>query len=149
MNAKTKFAIITLAALVMTGCASNRKSEAKPYIEINGRKVEVELARTQAEQIKGLSGHKPLGNDQGMLFIFSELTPRSFWMKNMLFPIDIIWIKDNSVIKVSPDLQPEGDSPQKTYQSDVPANYVLEVPAGWAKKNKITAGANVVYHYAQ
>ncbi len=149
MNAKAKFAIIALSTLLLTGCAGTGKDEAKPYVEINGRKVEIELARTQAEQIKGLSGHKPLGKNQGMLFIFSELTPRSFWMKNMLFPIDIIWIKDNTVIKISPNLPPEGDSPQKTYQSDEPANYVLEVPAGWAEKNKITAGANVVYHYAQ
>ena len=108
----------------------------KPYVEIGGQKIFVEIADTDQTRAQGLSGHAPLGDNEGMLFIFPELGTHGFWMKDMLFPIDIIWFDDiaNSAdgvkqiiyIKKSatPESYPEIFSPMK------PSKYILEVPAG-------------------
>jgi uncharacterized membrane protein (UPF0127 family) len=81
----------------------------------------------------GLSGHAPLAEDEGMLFIFDEASVYPFWMKDMLFPIDIIWIDANSRISyiesaVTPDTYP------KVFAPDAPALYTLEVKSGTAER---------------
>jgi uncharacterized membrane protein (UPF0127 family) len=113
----------------------------KPMILINNSiAVNIELAETQSVQAKGLSGREGLAENNGMLFIYSNYALRSFWMKNMNFPIDIIWIRDDKIAGFNENLQPEGDSPTNKYQSPVPVNYVLEVPAGFIKKHGIRVG---------
>ncbi|NTW22158.1 DUF192 domain-containing protein [Candidatus Falkowbacteria bacterium] len=144
-----RLATILSLVFILSGCASSKQGSGMPYLTVGGKTVEIELARTSAERIKGLSGHAPLKQNQGMLFVFNEYTPRTFWMKDMLFPLDIIWIKDDTVTKISPDLPPEGSNPQKLYESGEAVNYVLEVSAGWAQMNKIKAGDKVSYHYDQ
>src|SRR3989344_4633932 len=63
----------------------------------NGQ-VLVELAQTPAAQQQGLSGRKSLGANQGMLFIFPQDEARQFWMKEMNFPLDIIWLNKEGKI---------------------------------------------------
>jgi len=109
--------------------------------------VNVELATTPAEQAKGLSDRKILKVGSGMLFVFDNKQIMSFWMKNMNFPLDIIWLDDNQIIKISRNLPPEGEKPISIYSSDVPVNYVLEVPAGFCKNNNINEGNKVFYNY--
>jgi len=134
-------------SVLLVGCSANSELPNRPYVMINNHPVEVELARTEAEQTQGLSNHAPLKDNQGMLFVFNELTPRTFWMKNMNFPIDIIWIKDNTIIKISHNLPPEGDNPKNVYKSDGAINNVLEVNSGWAQKNNINIGDKIMYYY--
>jgi hypothetical protein len=116
------------------------------YLEIGSHKITVEIAGTPASQTQGLSNHAPLGENQGMLFVFPDKQVRSFWMKEMLFPLDIIWLDGNRIVKISANLPPEGMAPSKAYSSDLPVNYVLEVNAGWVNRAGIKIGEQINYH---
>lgn len=118
------------------------------YVRINNRVVSVEVADTLEEQQQGLSNRAPLTDKEGMLFVFPDKQVRNFWMKDMLFPLDIIWIADGRIVKISADLPPEGKNPQKIYGSGEPINYVLEVNAGWAARNGVITGDSVVIKLA-
>ncbi len=112
--------------------------------------VRVELAQTAAERTRGLGGHAPLGADEGMLFVFPAAGRHSFWMKGMTFALDIIWIRDGQVVYVVADVPPPQpgtpDSELPIYTPPAAANYVLEVPAGFAARWGIQAGSRVVLH---
>src|SRR3989304_6446445 len=74
------------------------KATAPAQVVIAGTTINVEIAQTEAEREQGLSGHKPLADDEGMLFIFDKPGYHGFWMKDMLFSIDIIWISADKKI---------------------------------------------------
>lgn len=111
----------------------------KEFIFIADTKVYVDIADEPYEQIQGLSGREKLSDDEGMLFIFPAPILASFWMKDMKFSIDIIWIDDKGNIigvekNVSPDTFPNSFSPSS------PVKYVLEVNANWSDENNIKIG---------
>ena len=88
---------------------------------------------------KGLGGKISLPANEGMLFVFSKPIEPAFWMKNMFFPIDIIWIDSTRTVvgitkKISPSTFPE------TFYPPSPVKYVLEVNAGQAEANNIVEG---------
>ncbi len=99
-----------------------------------------EVADTPVLRAKGLSGRRTLKPDEGMLFLFDEHSVQSFWMPNMKFPIDIIWIDENTVVSVGADAQPEPGIPVLRYSPEAPVNRVLEVPAGTAKAHGLKPG---------
>lgn len=108
-------------------------------ITIGNQKLYVEIAQTSEEKAQGLSGRESFKEDQGMLFIYDEAGFYSFWMKDMLFPIDIIWIDENfEIVDVTKNIQP--DSFPQIFQSQKPAQYVLEVNAGFSDQNSIQIG---------
>jgi len=113
------------------------------YVEIKGYKFFVELADTQFKQTQGYSNHQPIKDNEGMLFVFSNNTERSFWMKDMLFPLDMIWISDNKIINISRNLPPEGETPINKYYSGQPSNYVLEINGGLSDKLGLKIGDKV------
>lgn len=117
------------------------------YVKINDHIIKVEIAREPDEQKQGLSDRESLCADCGMLFVFPQKQIRSFWMKNMNFPIDIIWIQDNGIAHISENLAPESKAPEKTYSSILPVNYVLEVNAGITNKLGIKVGDEVIIRH--
>jgi len=110
----------------------------------------VEISTTTAQMEQGLSDRVSMDDNQGMLFDFSA-TPNStpFWMKDMKFNLDFIWIADGKVVGVTSDAQaPVGNRKLEIenlplYYPPEPVNQVLEVNAGWAEKNKIKTGSEV------
>lgn len=116
-------------------------------VSINSATFKVELAKTQKEQMKGLSGRSSLPQDQGMLFVFEKPSRYSFWMRDMKFPLDIIFILDNKVVRVFENVPiaaaDDGNPPQ--FGSDVLSDKVLEINAGLARKNKIKVGDIVTF----
>ncbi len=77
-----------------------------------------------------------------MLFVFDKPDIYSFWMKDMLFPIDMIWIsEDGKVVYIERDARPE--SYPNSFIPDAPAKYVLEVNAGFSEKNNLKVGDKV------
>jgi len=138
--------VLAVAAIVTALLARTPKQTPTNYVSINGRTVAVEIADTPASQSRGLSNHPPLAENQGMLFIFPDRQTRTFWMKEMLFPLDIIWLDGNRIVKISANLPAEGVSPSKIYSSDSPVNYVLEVNAGWADRAGVKIGELIDYH---
>lgn len=120
----------------------NSPDLSKAIIQIGDHRLQVDLAVTPRDQIRGLSGRKNIEDTEGMLFILpTEMVP-GFWMKKMNFPIDIIWISaDKKIISITKDLKPE-TYPNSFYPPQ-PVLYVLEVKSGWADNNQIREGAIV------
>lgn len=112
-----------------------------PHAQINKLKIPVEVARTPAEAQQGLSGRESLAADKGMLFIFNKPDYYRFWMPNMNFPIDIIWISQNTIAGIHKNVSNQFDPANpKFYTPPQPVNKVLEVNAGFAQKNNLKVG---------
>ena len=123
--------------------------ETRPHVQvlIEGTTVDATVARTSNEQQLGLGYRDGLEEGTGMLFIYADPSPRSFWMKGMRFCLDIIWIEGDRVIGAAESVCPEPagtpDSDLPSYVSPEPVRYVLEVPAGWMEENGVEAGSEV------
>lgn len=109
--------------------------------------VNAYLARTPEEMRKGLSGVSRLPVDGGMLFEFPVATIPSFWMKDMLIPLDFIWVYNSKVVSTNRNiLPPPENTPTSRLQLISPpraVNYVLEVNAGYVTRNNINVGDTV------
>lgn len=113
-------------------------------VKLAGITLGVDLATTPEAKTQGLSGRASLEDDKGMLFVFDRPAKYSFWMKDMHFPLDIIWIgEDMHVIYIKknalPELYPE------TYGPNDNAKYVLEVNSGFSQKNNLKVGDSVEF----
>lgn len=106
-------------------------------------KIPVYIADDNAERAKGLGGLASIPRDYGMFFVFDTADYQGIWMKDMLFPIDIIWIDENLRIShieknISPDTYP------KIFTSPVKASYVLELNAGMSDSYNLKTGENII-----
>ncbi len=104
-------------------------SKPQPNVRIAGNSFRLEVAETDAKRAQGLSTHLPLAADGGMLFVFPQLDRACMWMKNMFFPIDILWFDGNKQLvqtkeNVSPSTYPEA------FCAPISIKYVVELPAG-------------------
>ncbi|MCW5520977.1 DUF192 domain-containing protein [Aureitalea sp. L0-47] len=103
--------------------------------------IDIEIAEGEYETQTGLMYRKSMQDNRGMLFIFENETPRSFYMKNTEFSIDIIFINaDNEVVSIQKNAKPLD---QTSLPSEAPAKYVLEVNAGLSDKWTLAAGDRV------
>ena len=108
-------------------------------IRINSQTIYVRVADTPQTQEQGLSGTPSLPGNQGLLFVFPADGKYPFWMKDMNYSIDILWLADDgSVVYIAPNVTPQ--SYPRTYVSTEPARYVLEVNAGFASSHGIKIG---------
>lgn len=152
---------LTLCALATLAIGCNNQKRLEPIrptvnststlreqaITIGEAKLQVEIADTPETRSQGLSDREKLDDGYGMLFVFdSNDTKRpGFWMKNMNFDLDIIWIKQNQIIGISPNVPKPADP--KILNSNLPIYYppsdvdsVLEVPSGWSTQHQIKVG---------
>ncbi len=144
------FAVAILIALAFLSFWSLRnykppKTEPKKSsVEINGHKIEVEIADSAAEQSYGLMNRTDLDGNTGMLFVFDYDAPHTFWMKNTLIPLDMIWInKEGQVVYVYENAQPCGDSICNSIIPKGIARYVLEINGGEVQKLGIKKGDSI------
>lgn len=116
-------------------------------LQIGNVSLTVEVADTNSKRSKGLGGRESLPQDQGMLFIFDRTDKFPFWMKGLSFPLDFVWIKDDTVADILENiLQPEAgqsDSALPIYSSKVEVNKVLEVNAGTVQRLNIKVGDKI------
>lgn len=121
---------------------------ATPTAKIGTKTYKLILAKTDVEKMKGLSDRKSLPADQGMLFLFPKKDTYAFWMKGMLFPIDIIYIDDNKIVDIVENAPaPAAGQDASTlpiYKPGAAANYILEINAHQTSSNKIKKGDTVV-----
>ncbi len=117
------------------------------HVVINAKTIKVLVADNYAEHVLGLSDRSTLEPDSGMLFIFQEKRIRKIWMKNMHFPIDIIWIENEKVVQVTRNCKPNGATPSKMYSSTLPVDNILEVNAGFSNEFGIKRGDLVKFKY--
>ena len=102
---------------------------------INGNVFEIEIANTSAKRIRGLSNRDFLPENGGMLFLFDQPEIKSFWMNEMRFPIDIIWIKEDRVVGFVESVStPVAGEELFIYSSPEPVDKVLEINAGLVRK---------------
>lgn len=131
---------VFLLALVILAIVFLFKDQ-QQNLTINGRTIKIEIADETEEVIQGLSGKTSLCADCGMLFIFPDYQIRTFWMKEMNFPLDIVWIKDEIIVGFEENIQPfDALGNIRTMTSAEPVNRVLELNAGWVSKNKVNIG---------
>jgi uncharacterized membrane protein (UPF0127 family) len=100
--------------------------ESVSSIKVGDREYRVDIADTPLLRQRGLSGRPLLAPDEGMFFIFPSEGHHVFWMKDMRFNIDIVWIADDQVIGISPAY---ASTPRQLYTPPRPVRYVLEVSA--------------------
>jgi uncharacterized membrane protein (UPF0127 family) len=113
---------------------------------ISDEKIKIELAVTPTEKGQGLSNRDELSDDSGMLFVYDKYLIPSFWMKEMRFPIDIIWIKDNMVMGYEKQVYPQGaDEQLAIYRPKTFVNYVLEVNAGFIDEHGVKIGDKISF----
>ena len=104
----------------------------------DGKTIYANLVKTEADRMRGLMFRKTLNEDQGMLFVFVSEGLYSFWMKNMNFAIDILWLdRDKRIIHLEREVPPCEKEPCPSYAPRVPAKYVLELKAGSIEKRKL------------
>jgi len=105
-------------------------------IQAGSTTVTAELATTEAEREQGLGGRASLAEGSGMLFVFAEDGDWGIWMKDMQFPIDILFISENgSVVSVDANVSP--DTYPEAFYPPLAVRYVLELPAGFAAAHGI------------
>jgi len=98
-----------------------------------GQSVTAELAVTDEERARGLMFRDKVLPEQGMLFVFEEEDLHSFWMKNTLIPLDMLWLgRDRRIIHIARNVPPCAAEPCPTYGPESPALFVLELKAGQA-----------------
>jgi len=115
-----------------------------PRAVINSHVFSLYLAKNSQEQEVGLAKYNKINKNQGMLFIFQKTDYYSFWMKNMKFPIDIIFINKNTIVDIFQNVPSQKDNNNlPTYTTGEKADEVLEINAGLSKEYKIKIGDKV------
>lgn len=135
---------IATVFFAVAGHFSKEKTEVKnSTVTFKNVVVNVDVADTESLREKGLSGRSSFPEGEGMWFVYQKNGIYSFWMPDMHFPIDIIWFDENfRAVHMQENATPE--SYPHIFTPDVPARYVLEVPAGFVQKNGVFLGESVL-----
>lgn len=143
LKRRETIALLFVTCLLAAAVWMPRQSEGTT-LRAGERKYTLEKAVTADEQRTGLSGRTALPKNKGMLFIFTKAEPVCFWMKDMRFPLDIIWLDGNKkVVHLVEDARPS--SYPDTFCPDDPARYVIELNAGEAAEAGIRTGQELSF----
>ena len=112
-------------------------------LKIGTQAINIELAENDQQWYQGLSDRDSLCAGCGMYFIFPAKDKLDFVMRNMRFPLDIIFISDDKILNIAENLAPEGNETKNIYSSAGEANRVLEVNAGYCQMHGIKAGDSI------
>jgi len=146
------YRIVLFSLLVFLGssCQLSTKpqGQARPSsVQVGQAHYTVEVRITNEERRQGLSDREVLETNTGMLFLFDQAEIRNFWMKDMRFPLDFIWIKNKKVVGISQNIpHPAINNGEiARISSPEPADAVLEVNAGQIDEYGINVGDLVIY----
>ncbi len=115
-------------------------------ITLAGTSLKVFVAESSSEVAQGLSGRHGLRDGEGMLFIFGNPSIQTFWMQDMLFDIDMIFIRDNIIVDIAKNMpKPKPYEWPATYSSKNSADMVLEVNSGLSDRNGWEVGDSINY----
>ena len=135
-------AIVSVVAFLLLA-VSYTFSSGRVQAPVTVAPLEFEIVRTPEAQEQGLSGRADVPHGYGMLFVFQEKKPYSFWMKDMLVPIDILWLADDgTIIGIEDSVTPES-YPQTVFTAPAPVRLVLELRAGEARARGLRVGGQV------
>ncbi len=149
-NKKLIWSLITILVLVVLGGVfwgfRGRQPLRVGEIRVGEKVFKVEVAEDMVSRAKGLSGRTGLGENEGMLFIFSGPGNYGFWMKGMKFAIDIVWIRGDKIVGFSENLQPEIDKSifnLTTYYPPEAVDWVLELGTGTVEREGLKVGDTI------
>ena len=149
---KIRILCMLLGSFISTACGFNSTQKnsvlSAPYVNLVGNqqvyKIEVEIADSITSRARGLMYRKELGENHGMLFIFSSSSKRSFWMKNTTIPLDMIFIDEHqTIVGIVENATPETTTARAV---DSSSRYVLEVNGGFCQKHQVPVGSKVDFH---
>lgn len=110
----------------------------------SGTRVSLEFVESFADRVRGLSKQQSIGESEGLLFFFPSMDTHGIWMKDMYFPIDIIWLdEDLRVVDIKKNADPSSYTSAidaEVFSPRTPSRYVLEVSAGFSDKNNLKIG---------
>ena len=136
-------ALLLLSALVVSGCVSSAGS-----VCIKNKCFSVEIADDQAGRELGLMNRESLDPGSGMLFVFENEDVHSFWMKDTLIPLDMIWMdKGGRIVYIAKNVQPCRADPCPVYSPPSAALYVLEINAGLSDAYGFQVGDTAAFDY--
>ena len=113
-----------------------------------GEEIPVEVADTLKKRSLGLGKRASLKKGWGMLFVFEKRKPHRFWMKDMQFPLDIIWLDNHRIVHIIHNAEPVNSKVEpEVMTSPVPVNFVLEIAAGRAAKLRLKTGQRMNFKF--
>ncbi len=150
--------VLLFAAAVVIGLAKRAQAPLSPThynhkISVGSQTLFIDIATTTPDMELGLSNRASMGTNQGMLFKFSSPERPGFWMKDMEFALDFLWINNGKIIAINANAPAAvktadgkfDDNNLKVYTPPSAIDAVLEVNAGWAEKNRVAVGDAVSY----
>ncbi|MFA6105053.1 MAG: DUF192 domain-containing protein [Patescibacteria group bacterium] len=153
MITKNKVALGFLSFIVLLSLAIRAVNFFAPpepgYINFRGHVYPVLVPLTNEQKFTGLSGRKDLGKYFGMYFAFEKQGVYTMVMRDMLIPLDMVWLSDNKIVEIKPDLQPEPgkleDQLTRYFNAANLADAVIELPAGTAKFWGMKPGESMIF----
>lgn len=142
---RTPVLILFTVVAWLPGCTNDEPATQR--VTIAGERFELDLALNDAQRTRGLMGVEHLDPNEGMLFVFPDLQPRRFWMKDCLIQIDVIFLDDRGRIVRMHTMDPPApgtrDSDLRTYPSVYPARFAIELAGGRAEALGLSAGDQI------
>jgi uncharacterized membrane protein (UPF0127 family) len=135
--------IILILALMIYAYLNNFYS---PKISFDGQPVFIDVAITPSQITRGLSSRPMMKNDHGMLFVFANRDYRPFWMKDMKFPLDFVWLDGTRVVDLTRNVPILTDGTWTVIRPNAQVDRVLEVNAGTIDRLHITTASSVKYN---
>ena len=135
-------------SLLAGACNHNSSGYSDAKIKLAGQVIQVDIASNESTRQLGLGGRQAMQENQGMWFVFDQSRIYTFWMKDMQFPIDIIWINSGKVVDITANaaVQPGAtDIDLVRYSPSSSASRVLELNSGWASRHGLQVGDLVQY----
>lgn len=139
------FIILVIGMVVTKNYLQENPSWKTAKATIKNHSFKLHIAKSSKDKQIGLSQKKNLPDDYAMIFPFEKPDYYSFWMRNMVFPIDIIFIKDNSIVTIYPDIKPPASQNDilQIFKPKIPADTVLEIKSGLSQKYDFKEGDKV------
>ncbi len=136
--------LVCLCAICLTLSGGCNKPDTGAGVKIGSARWTVELATNSISRARGLSGRTTLPDGYGMLFVFTDLQVRTFWMRGCLIPLDVAFIDaDLRIVQIHTMAAEPGRAGEFHYSSVRPARYALEVPAGGLARAGVKVGDKV------
>ena len=141
---KTKLSLVKIVSLILVVIFLSACTNASLKLKINDDLLSVEISADALSRSRGLSGRESLCEDCGMVFVFGGEAKHSFWMKDMNFPLDILYIKGDEIVEIFKNVQILDDMNEiKEIFPNKKADKVLELNAGWCETHNVQVGDRI------
>ena len=145
MNKHLKILILGIALLFVFHIVNAKNDKDTNFAVIADKKVSLTVANTLETRSRGLMFVDNLPETEGMLFVFPDIDYRTFWMKNMKIPLDILFLRNNKIITIYENVPPCVDDPCPYYESKEKSDKVIELKSGFCEKYGVKPGRSISF----